>query len=233
MNLDRFFVNVRRQEGSFYRSLYRLGKTLNSFDVPLPKSFYQKIFAAGQLAAGAQSFVARTFYTRPVLRALCESCGRNLEVDKNELPYISGHVRIIVGDNCRFNGGGAILANKIFEDPTIRIGDRTYVGYGPIINVAKSIEIGSDVLISDSCVISDNPGHPMDAEMRQRAEPVEPEQVKPVTLEDGVWLGARSLIMPGVTIGRGSVIGTGSVVTHDVPPGCLAAGNPARVIREL
>jgi maltose O-acetyltransferase len=56
---------------------------------------------------------------------------------------------------------------------------------------------------------------------------------KPVVIEDGVWLGARSLIMPGVTVGRGSVVGAGAVVVKDCEPNCIYAGVPARVLRRL
>lgn len=59
------------------------------------------------------------------------------------------------------------------------------------------------------------------------------EYTHPVTIGDNVWIAASALVLPGVTIGEGSVIGAGSVVTRDVPPYSLAVGNPCRVIRQL
>ena len=56
---------------------------------------------------------------------------------------------------------------------------------------------------------------------------------RPVIIEDGVWLGARSILLPGVTVGRGSVVGAGAVVTKDVPANVIVAGVPAKVIREI
>jgi acetyltransferase-like isoleucine patch superfamily enzyme len=56
---------------------------------------------------------------------------------------------------------------------------------------------------------------------------------KPIVIEDNVWIGERSTILKGVTIGRGSVVGCNSVVTHDVPPYCVVAGNPARIVKRL
>ena len=56
---------------------------------------------------------------------------------------------------------------------------------------------------------------------------------KPVTIEDGVWIGGGAILLPGVTIGRNSVIGAGSVVTHSIPENCVAVGSPCRVIRRL
>ena len=55
----------------------------------------------------------------------------------------------------------------------------------------------------------------------------------PVEIEDQVWIGGGSVLLPGVTIGKGSVIGAGSVVTHSIPAGCVAVGNPCRVIRRF
>jgi maltose O-acetyltransferase len=58
-------------------------------------------------------------------------------------------------------------------------------------------------------------------------------QSDPVVIEDHVWIGSKALILPGVRIGSRAVIGAGSVVTKDIPPQCVAAGNPARVLRHL
>jgi maltose O-acetyltransferase len=55
----------------------------------------------------------------------------------------------------------------------------------------------------------------------------------PVIIEDNVWIGSKVVILPGVRIGSRAVIGAGSIVTKDIPPRCVAAGNPARVLRHL
>jgi maltose O-acetyltransferase len=70
--------------------------------------------------------------------------------------------------------------------------------------------------------------HPLNAE-RRRAE----EYGKPITIGSDVWVGGGAILCPGVTVGRRSVIGAGSIVTRDIPEGVLAAGNPCRVIREI
>ena len=56
---------------------------------------------------------------------------------------------------------------------------------------------------------------------------------KPITLEEGVWIGANCTVCGGVTIGQGSIIGAGSVVTKDIPPGVIAVGNPCKVMRKI
>ena len=71
--------------------------------------------------------------------------------------------------------------------------------------------------------------HPLDPEVRRTLV----EMASPVHISDDVWVGGGAIICPGVTVGAGSTIGAGSVVTRDIPPRVLAAGNPCRVIREL
>jgi acetyltransferase-like isoleucine patch superfamily enzyme len=63
--------------------------------------------------------------------------------------------------------------------------------------------------------------------------PTADEEVKPVVIEDNVWIGRAAIIMPGVTIGEGSIVAAGAVVMSDVPPNTLVLGNPARQIRKL
>ena len=82
------------------------------------------------------------------------------------------------------------------------------------------------------------PVHPMLAEERRQLKDVDGKmkhmcRAKPVTIGSDCWFGANVVVCPGVSIGSGCVIGAGSVVTHDIPDNCFAAGNPCRVIREI
>ena len=99
--------------------------------------------------------------------------------------------------------------------------------------MTKRIEIGSHCLLAGGIRIQDNDGHPIDPPRRLAGEPVDIDDVQPVVIEDGAWVGHSCMILKGVTIGRDAVIGAGSVVTKDIPAGCVAAGVPARVIRSL
>ena len=72
-------------------------------------------------------------------------------------------------------------------------------------------------------------GHPVWGEYRRKCAQFS----LPVVIEDDVWIGANTVVLPGVTIGKGTVIGAGSVVTHDIPAGVVAFGAPCRVIREI
>ena len=112
---------------------------------------------------------------------------------------------------------------------SIAIGDDSFVALS-VFHAAKGITLGERVLVGSGCRIMDHDGHTVDRVPRKEASI---EGAEPIVLEDDVWLGCDVTVCKGVTIGKGSVIGTKSVVTHDIPPGVLAAGAPATVIRPL
>lgn len=112
----------------------------------------------------------------------------------------------------------------------IHIGNRCGLT-GTMLVAADRIEIGDRVLLGANATIVDTDFHPLPPAERQRHPQAGTHQ--PVLIEDDVFVGMNSLILKGVTIGRGSVIGAGSVVTQSIPANVIAAGNPARVIRAL
>lgn len=101
---------------------------------------------------------------------------------------------------------------------------------GGVLCAARRIVIGNHVNIGANTTIADTDFHPIAARARRLDEPG---RSAPVVIADDVFIGMNSLVLKGVTVGRGSVIGAGSVVTGDVPPGVVAAGNPAKVVRVL
>ena len=122
---------------------------------------------------------------------------------------------------------------KIFADrpgAEISIGDKTRI-HGSCIHAYNSIKIGVGCLIAANCQIMDGNGHDLsipNVEDRINSKG----SIKPVVISDYVWIGAGSFILPGVNIGRGSVISANSVVVGDIPPMVLAGGNPAKVIKD-
>lgn len=123
----------------------------------------------------------------------------------------------------------------------IKIGPNTYIGSDTSLNSIKGITIGSDVLISNNCFISDSDGHSIDFKKRKEDVPNRWKGFKDwsdissdaIKIKDGVWIGAYSIVLKGVTIGKRTIIGAGSVVTKDIPNDVVAAGNPAKIIRRL
>ena len=113
----------------------------------------------------------------------------------------------------------------------IIIGDDTRI-HGTCLHACERIEIGKKCLIAANTQIFDCSGHDLSFENVENRLNTKG-RTKPVIIEDSVWIGANCIVLPGVRIGRGSVIAAGSVVTKDVPPLCLAAGNPATVVRSF
>jgi acetyltransferase-like isoleucine patch superfamily enzyme len=120
-----------------------------------------------------------------------------------------------------------VTLKTVTYEATITIGRNVGVA-GCTISAAERIVIEDDVLIGAGCLIADSDFHPIAYEDRDIPEKT---LNAPVHICAGAFIGARSIILKGVTIGRGSVIAAGSVVIRDIPPGVIAAGNPARVVR--
>jgi acetyltransferase-like isoleucine patch superfamily enzyme len=133
-----------------------------------------------------------------------------------------GPVSIHIGERC-----GLFDDVAIWGRGTLRIGDRSTLGHGTVVAVQESVEIGRDVMVAGRCYILD-----VDHGFARQDVAVSRQdlRIEPVRIEDDVWVGAGSAILRGVTIGRGAIIGANSVVTRDVPPYTIAAGNPAAVI---
>ena len=113
-------------------------------------------------------------------------------------------------------GCNIFIGEDFFANFNLTILDEAYVTIG------DHAFIGPNVSIYTAC-------HPLEANERNTGD----EWALPVTIGDNVWIGGSATILPGVTIGNNSVIGAGSVVTHDILANVVAAGNPARIIRRL
>lgn len=209
---------------------------------------------------GMNFFVYRFFRIGPVLREIYYQYwnrlyfrllgieyGSNLLV--NNQVYIRGVGELKIGNDFRFTSGDSInpICRNIkgefyFDSPSARItiGDR--VGMSSTCLRAKTaITIGNDVNIGGDCLIMDSDTHPVDYVKRRRdyspsSETGELDELNPsapITIEDDVWVGARCMILKGVTIGARSVIAAGSVVVNDIPADCIAGGVPCKVIKSL
>jgi len=106
----------------------------------------------------------------------------------------------------------------------LTIGNRVFLNQGVRIACTTEVTIGDNALIADETVILDSDYHGVAGAETKSAR---------VRIERDVWLGTRVIVLRGVTIGEGSVVGAGSVVTKSLPPRVFAAGVPARVIRSL
>ena len=130
-----------------------------------------------------------------------------------------------IGERVAFWGKPVAVSVHVANGASLHIGDRVFLNYGVDIGCYHHITIGNDVLIGPLTNVLDDPLHEL--------QPGDAARPAPIVIEDNVWIARNCVIQPGVTIGRNSVIASGSVVTKDVPPNSLAAGVPAKVLREL
>jgi acetyltransferase-like isoleucine patch superfamily enzyme len=115
------------------------------------------------------------------------------------------------------------------EGASLTIGDHFWVS-GITVCAASSVVIGNRFMAGADAVIADTDFHSLDAATRNSELDAARAAVSPVVIEDDVFLGARSIVLKGVHIGRGAVVGAGAVVTRGVPAGVIVAGNPARQV---
>ena len=143
---------------------------------------------------------------RPIVLGRATVDASDLEVG-DDFKVWSGHRRTLV------SGWGRM-----------RIGDRVFINSGSVIISTVEITIGDDVAFASDVYVIDSNSHGVEGRPFVQA---------PVRIGDGSWIGARAMVLPGVTIGRRVVVAAGAVVTRDVPDDTLVAGNPARVVRAL
>jgi maltose O-acetyltransferase len=178
--------------------------------------------------------------TQRKLRAFRDRCdiGSGFETGPNASCVNSGpRENIRIGANVTIHGHLETQGRGRIE-----IGDYTNIRYETYIGAVESIIIGRYVIMSHDIFIYDNNNHPLSPRLRQDLSQSRFEASlnawtnaasAPIVIEDNVWIGFGAVILKGVRIGRGSIIGAQAVVTKDIPPFCVAAGNPAKPVKGI
>jgi len=129
---------------------------------------------------------------------------------------------LVVGDDFRI--WSVYRRTMISGWGRIRMGDRVFINSGVVLFSVEEVVVGDDVAIANEVYLTDTSSHGIEGR---------PLVNKPVRIGNGSWIGARAIILPGVTIGSRVVVAAGSVVTKDVPADTLVGGNPAKPVRAL
>lgn len=150
-----------------------------------------------------------------------------------ELPIrLAGESRISIGSDV-FVGAGSWL--QTLEGPghsgVLEVGDGTSIAGTCVVSAARSVRLGRKVLLARNVYISDHI-HAYD-DPRRAVLDQGVARLEPVEIQDGAWLGQNVVVCPGVTIGRGAVVGANSVVLDDIPDHAVAVGAPATVVKRL
>jgi acetyltransferase-like isoleucine patch superfamily enzyme len=169
----------------------------------------------------------RSWYTGHFLRPACDFLGEHATVMKPW--YVS-----ISGPNIRIGKCATIIGRvKIGvwgREPhlgRIEIGDYVMISPGTRISASDEIRIGHSVMMAHGVYITDSDWHDIYDRTRRS------DSITPVCIGDNVWLGDHATVLKGVTIGDNSIVGARAVVSSDVPPNVVVAGNPARVVKQL
>jgi acetyltransferase-like isoleucine patch superfamily enzyme len=229
--IDRLILKIKRGETPLFKMI-RAGAGLllrptapriPGWLKPLFRVLYELHFGIVVLAR----MLVTLLYRHPVFQGRCAHVGKNLGLDG--LPYVSGHVEIDLGDDVWIGGNVVIASGRFVDRPRFVMKDRAEVGWNVQITANREVILEEDVRVSFDCRISDSDGHPREADLRAQNQPMDAKDIRPVRVCRYAWIGNGSHIMKGVTIGEGAIIGANSVVISDVPPYCLALGNPAEV----
>ena len=147
---------------------------------------------------------------------------------------VIGKKNMTIGGECSFGAGTELITlDSHFSQrliPNLVIGNHVRMTARCRITCAGNMTIGDDVLLAPEVFITDH-NHGMDPTKQGGYSP-QPLIVKDVSIGEGVWLGQRVMILPGVSVGEHSIIGAGSVVTHDIPAYSIAVGSPANVVKK-
>jgi acetyltransferase-like isoleucine patch superfamily enzyme len=234
VGIEQISLRIRRAETPFYRRVKRLARSVLTFRLPVPAPWVWLMVGLNgtlRFCELAWMRIQVSLYAEPLLRRRCESVGNNLYMER--LPSISGHLRLRLGDNVTLSGALGVSCSRVCESPELVIGNRVFLGHGVILHPNRQILIEDDVLIASGCFITDSNEHPIDMESRIRGEACGPDEIRPVRIRRGAWLGKNCIVLRGVEIGEGAIVGAGSVVSKSVPPFTIVSGNPALVVRDL
>ena len=190
---------------SISRSLYKHSQAFNRLTSNLWISLYSRIIGL--------RFVKCNFYGVPTLSFFP---GSLVKIGKG-CTFRSSHRSNLIGVN------HPCMLSTFAKDAALTIGDNCGFS-GTVIGCFMRVTLGNNVRCGANTVISDGDWHAGDVRV---GDPM------PVEIGDNVWLGLNVLVLKGVSIGENTIIGAGSVVTGNIPPNVIAAGNPCRVIRQL
>lgn len=224
---------VKRSRHPAARLIRTLYGKVRGFEIPMVAPLHKSLYALHQGVKGVLGWLVRVFYWTPLFKSRLAGSAPGLYL-YGGMPLVSGSLQIRFGRACRVSGqttfSGRWAGNN---SPEFTVGDNVDIGWQTTIAVGTRVALGDNVRIAGRAFLAGYPGHPLNARDRAAGLPDTEDQIGDIVLEDDVWLGTGVTVTAGVRIGRGTVIAAGSIVTRDLPPGVLAAGVPARVIREL
>jgi acetyltransferase-like isoleucine patch superfamily enzyme len=223
-----------RKDTPFSRRAKRTVRALLDARIP-PTPLHRLLLAERSLRRGIGYELMRVFYYQPLFELQCAEVrgkGRLELTPDSKMPFVD-NCALVLGEAWRINARTTFQgARNAPGKPRIEIGDGTYLGSRVVLRAGLGIRLGSHVTVAANVVLSSDPGHPLDP-IARRTQAAPQEDLRQMTVGDDVWIAEGATLLGGITVGDGAVIGAHAVVTKDVPPRTVVAGNPARVIKEI
>lgn len=231
--MSRFRRKIATSNHPLIKAAKRAYHGIDRVSLPIPIVAVRPVVRVARFLGVGVRFLRRTLIAEPYFKSMCRSYGKHLHTGIH-LHYFTGKGSVVLGDDVFFDGKSTFaFASRFVDSPTLEVGDRTEFGNHCAFTIGKRITVGSHCMIASGVWLFDSNGHQVDPAARKLGLPPLDEEVRPIRIGDNVWVGRNSTIYPGVTIGDGSIVSTGSVVVGDVPPYTVVAGNPARKIALL
>lgn len=223
---------LKQGDSPLKRRLFNLVKSLRTANLPLPRVYCKAVRLGYKTLSSAIAFFTQALIYTPAFKGRCNRVGKQFLLYTGT-PFVSGPLNIEIGHNCRISGQTTFSASSHYPEPMLFIGNNVGIGWQVTIAVSSRVIIEDNVRIAGGCNLFGYSGHPIDATERARGMPDTLNQTGEIHLKKDAWLGSNVIVKSGVTIGKGAIVAAGSVVTKDIPDYVIAAGNPAKVIKDI
>lgn len=224
---------VKARQHPVARLLYRIARGSRHASVPVVPGLHRTLYAIHVTVKATFSSLLRILWYTPVFQSRLMKPASRLYL-YGGMPLVTGPLEIAIGADCRMSAASTFSGRtSATMAPRLVIGDNVGIGWQTTIAVGRLVHIGDNVRIAGRAFLAGYPGHPIDAAARAAGAADTDEQVGDIVIEDDAWLATGVIVMAGVRIGRGTIVAAGSVVTRDLPAFVVAAGIPARPVRQL
>ena len=224
---------LKSGDSALARIIFSFLTAILHFEIPLIRPIHAPLYHLHKFLTRLLSTILRMMYWTPLFKSRLQSHPKKLFLYTG-MPLLLGPMAITMGNNCRVSGQSTFCGRAgNSSTPELIVGDNVDISWQNEIFIGNRVVIGNNVRMAVKVRLVGYPGHPVDPEARAKGLPETDDQVGDIILGDDVWLAAGVTVLGGVSIGAGTIIATGSVVTKDLPAGVLAAGIPAKVVKQL
>ena len=215
------------------KRLFKFAKSLRNPQLPVIPLLHSGLYHLHHFIKQFVHELLRIFYYTPLFKSLIQGSKKRLYLYSG-MPQVIGKLRVECKNDVRISGISTLCGRVSNErEPLLSIGNNVDIGWQNAFSVGRKIVLEDDVRLAGRVFLAGFPGHPVDCERRANGQSDDESQIGDIIIKRGAWIGTGVTVLAGVTIGKGAIIGAGSVVTKDIPDFTIAAGNPARVVKNI